>query len=238
MASKADITNYDKIASKYIDHVNKNNSWNNMYERPYMLSEFDDFRDKKVLDIGCGTGFYSFYALKQQASVSSVDASQEMLDYVKEKDDSGSLNLFKSDLADGLPFIEDNSQDYIICSLVIHYLENWDQLVKDFHRVLKPSGKVYISTHHPFGDVLVHEKESYFDKYLIHDTWGNRGNRFPVSYFTRSLTDVLKPFLDSELKILKIDEPLPSEEYKHLNSDAFNYLQKNPAFIFLVLKKE
>lgn len=238
MASKADITNYDNIASKYIDHVNKNNSWNNMYERPYMLSEFDDFRDKKVLDIGCGTGFYSFYALKQQASVSSVDASQEMLDYVKEKDDSGSLNLFKSDLADGLPFIEDNSQDYIICSLVIHYLENWDQLVKDFHRVLKPSGKVYISTHHPFGDVLVHEKENYFDKYLIHDTWGNKGNRFPVSYFTRSLTDVLKPFLNSELKILKIDEPLPSEEYKHLNSDAFNYLQKNPAFIFLVLEKE
>lgn len=238
MASKADITNYDKIASKYIDHVNKNNSWNNMYERPYMLSEFDDFRDKKVLDIGCGTGFYSFYALKQQASVSSVDASQEMLDYVKEKDGSGSLNLFKSDLADGLPFIEDNSQDFIICSLVIHYLENWDKLVQDFYRVLKPNGKVYISTHHPFGDVLVHEKENYFDKYLIHDTWGNKGNRFPVSYFTRSLTDVLKPFLDSELKILKIDEPLPSEEYKHLNSDAFNYLQKNPAFIFLVLEKE
>lgn len=238
MKSKVDITNYDRIASKYIDHVQNNASWNNMYERPYMLSIFDDFKNKTVLDIGCGTGFYSLYALNQEASVSSVDASQEMLDHIKEIDDSGNLNLIKSDLAEGLPFIEDNSQDYIICSLVIHYIENWDNLVSEFYRVLKPTGKVYISTHHPFGDVIVHDKESYFDKYLVNDTWGPKENRFPVSYFTRSLSDVLKPFLESDLKILSIDEPQPLEEYKHLNSKAYNYLKKNPAFIFLVLEKQ
>ncbi|MGD9202263.1 MAG: methyltransferase domain-containing protein [Chitinispirillia bacterium] len=51
-----------------------------------MLSIFDDFKNKNVLDVGAGTGFYSFYALNQNAHVTAVDASQFMLDFIKKKD--------------------------------------------------------------------------------------------------------------------------------------------------------
>jgi len=238
MKSKVELTRYDQISSKYIEHVNRNNSWNNLYERPYMLSLFDDFSNKTVLDLGCGTGFYSLYALEQKASsVTSVDASQEMLNHVKGKDASGRIKLVNADLTQGLPFIQNASQEYIICSLVLHYLEHWDGLVSEFYRVLKPGGKVYISTHHPFGDFLVHNKESYFDTYLIRDTWGDGDNSFPVNYYTRTLEDLLKPFLNSGLRIVSITEPQVSEDFKHLNEKAFKYLSKNPAFLFLVLEK-
>jgi len=53
MAAK---TNYDKIAPVYIAHAEDELSWNNLYERPYMLSIFDNFTGKKILDAGCGTG--------------------------------------------------------------------------------------------------------------------------------------------------------------------------------------
>ena len=120
----ADETNYDKIASIYLRHAEDKLSWNNLYERPYMLSIFDDFAGKKILDAGSGTGFYSKYALAKNAEVIAVDASQKMLDHLDETGASSKLKMYKADLAKGLPFIASDSIDHIICSLALHYIEN------------------------------------------------------------------------------------------------------------------
>ena len=137
MPQDVELTNYDSIADIYNAHVESELSWNNLYERPYMLSIFDSFENKNIVDVGCGTGFFSFYALKQNANVTAVDASQKMLDHIKQNDKSGKIILHKADLKNGLPFIESGSQDYIICSFVLHYIENWDAVINDFYRVLK-----------------------------------------------------------------------------------------------------
>ena len=87
-------TNYDKIAETYLRHAGDKVSWNNLYERPYMLSIFDDF--------------------------STVDASQKMFDHVAESISSPKLKLYRSDLADGLSFVESESLDYMYAHL--HYI--------------------------------------------------------------------------------------------------------------------
>lgn len=235
--SVADKTNYDNISDIYIQEIEKNLSWNNIYERPHMLSIFDDFTHKNVLDVGSGTGYYSFYALKQDATVISVDASQKMLNYISQKDISNKIRTVKSDLASGFSFIKNDSQDYIICSLVLHYIENWDYIIDEFYRVLKKGGKLYVSTHHPFTDYLQLNKKSYFDKYFLEDTWGSKENSYKVHYYTRSLTDLLSPFLKSRLSILNIEEPLPTAICKELDIKTYNRLRAKPGFMFLTLKK-
>lgn len=230
-------TNYDKIASTYLHHANDKLSWNNLYERPYMLSVFDDFRGKKVLDAGCGTGFYSKFAIEKKAEVIAVDASQKMLDHVNETISSSALNLYKADLANGLPFVQNDSQDYIICSLALHYIENWETIINDFYRILKKNGKIYISTHHPFADYLLLKKKSYFDTYLVEDTWGSGKKPFKVFYYTRPLTELLSPILKSAFKILSITEPLPTTECKILAPKIYKKLNEQPAFLFLILQK-
>jgi len=235
--TKADETNYDKIASIYLHHANDKLSWNNLYERPYMLSIFDDFTGKRILDAGCGTGYYSKYAIEKNAEVIAVDASEKMLDYVKETISSPALKLYKADLANGLPFIESDTQDYIICSLSLHYIENCEAIIDDFYRVLKKNGKIYISTHHPFADYLLLKKKSYFDKYLVEDIWGSGKKPFKVFYYTRSLTDLLLPFLKSDFKILSINEPLPTHECKILVPRIYKKLKEQPAFLFIILQK-
>jgi ubiquinone/menaquinone biosynthesis C-methylase UbiE len=232
------LTNYDNIAGTYIEQVENKLSWNNLYERPYMISIFDDFRNKNVLDLACGTGYYSFYALEQKASVTSVDASQNMLNYIQQKDESKKIKLIKADLSKGLPFIKDDSQDYIICSFLLHYIENWDIIINDFYRILRKKGKIYISIQHPFEDYLHLKKKSYFDKYFVEDTWGLKGKQYKVHYYTRSLTDLLRPFLKSEFKILNIEEPLPTEKCKKLAPEIYQRLAERPAFIFLILMNE
>jgi len=233
----AEITNYDKIAQFYIEHVENERSWNNLYERPYMLSVLDELKGRDVLDVGCGSGFYSFHALKQGARVTAIDVSQLMLDHIKQKAPRGEINLIRADIADGLPFLKDDTQDYIICSLVLHYIENWEKLVNDCWRVLRKKGKLYISTHHPFNDFVYLKKKSYFDKYLAEDSWGTGSNKFPVHYFTRPLKEVIQPFLDSKFKLLKLDEPLPDLTCKDKDPSAYEFFQSNPAFIFLILVK-
>jgi SAM-dependent methyltransferase len=230
-------TNYDKIAAAYIEHAENKFSWNNLYERPYMLSIFDDFTNKKILDAGCGTGFYSKYAIENNADVIAVDASEKMLDHLGKTIVSPKLKLHKADLAGGLPFIETGSLDYIVCSLALHYVENWGTIVSEFYRVLTKDGKLYISTHHPFADHLILNKESYFDKCLVEDEWGSGENSFKVFYYTRPLSDVLKPFINSPFTILSIDEPLPTQECKRVAPEIFEKLHKQPSFLFLVMQK-
>ena len=233
----ADKTNYDKIAAAYIAHADNKFSWNSLYERPYMISIFDDFTNKKILDAGCGTGFYSKNAIDKNADVIAVDASQKMLDHLSKTIVSTKLKVYKADLANGLPFIESGSLDYIICSLALHYIENWDTIITEFYRVLKQNGKLYISTHHPFADYLILKKKSYFDKLLVEDEWGSDKNSFKVFFYTRSLSDVLKPFLSSTFNILSIDEPIPSLECKGVAPEIFEKLCTQPSFLFLVLQK-
>ena len=237
MSNITDETNYDKIADIYIRHAEDKLSWNNLYERPYMLSVFDDFSGKTILDAGCGTGFYSKYALEKNADVIAVDTSKKMLDHLGKFNDSAKLKMYKADLADGLPFITSGSIDYIICSLALHYLESWEVIINEFYRVLKKSGKLYVSTHHPFSDYLILNKNTYFDKYLVEDIWGSGKNSFKVYFYTRSLSQLLEPFIRSPFTIISLDEPLPNEKCKRSAPEIFEKLNKHPAFLFLVLQK-
>ncbi|MES1215997.1 MAG: class I SAM-dependent methyltransferase [Bacteroidota bacterium] len=237
MGNIADETNYDKVADIYLRHAEGKLSWNNLYERPYMLSLLDDLAGKKILDAGCGTGFYSKYALGKNAGVIAVDASQKMLDHLGKTINSPKIEMYKADLADGLSFIISDSVDHIICSLALHYLENWETIINEFYRVLKKPGKLYVSTHHPFSDYLILKKKSYYDKYLVKDTWGSGKDSFKVFYYTRSLSQLLDPFIRSPFTIISLDEPLPTAECKRLAPPIFEKLSKHPAFLFLVLQK-
>lgn len=48
-----------------------------------------DFKDKRVLDLGCGFGWHCQYAIEHGAkAVTGVDISEKMLTVAKEKTDS------------------------------------------------------------------------------------------------------------------------------------------------------
>jgi len=74
-----------------------------------------------------------------------------------------------------LPFA-DASISKICCSLVLSYLKTPFNLVKEFHRILKPGGVVVVSSMKPGCDmtVLFHE---YLDKDLPDEDRGNDANR-------------------------------------------------------------
>ncbi len=232
-----DFTKYDEIASQYSSYID-NKSWNKLYERPYMISFLKNIKNKYIVDAACGSGFYSKYCIDNGAYVIAIDASEKMIEITRTKVSSNRFKAYVADLSKPIKLIETETQDIIISSLTLHYIDDISIPLSEYYRILKKNGTVLISMHHPFNDYLYLKKESYFSSGIVEDTWKGFGEPMKVCYFTKPLGALLQPFLDSEFKILAIDEPLPNEECKNEVPEEYKRLCKEPAFLFIRLLKK
>lgn len=102
---------------------------------------------KKVLVVGCGTGFNACYIAKKfGCSVVGVDIAEEAIKKTKEraeKEDLGDKVEFRVGDAYDLPF-EPDTFDAVITQSVSYFLD-MGRALKEFMRVLKPGGYVGIN---------------------------------------------------------------------------------------------
>ena len=89
-----------------------------------------DFKDKRVLDLGCGYGWHCIYAMEHGASsVVGVDISHKMLEVAKEKTHFPQVE-YKCCAIEDVEFPEE-SFDVILSSLAFHYVADYEILVKN-----------------------------------------------------------------------------------------------------------
>jgi SAM-dependent methyltransferase len=104
------------------------------------LIDFDAYRGKKVLDVGCGAGTDLARFARGGAIVTGVDLSSSAIALAKQN--FGQQGL-AADLreADGerLPF-DDNAFDFVFAHGVVQYTSHDQALVDECRRVLKPGG--------------------------------------------------------------------------------------------------
>ena len=72
------------------------------------------------------------------------------------------VKVLQADLAQPLAFAKDAEFDLAVCPLVLHYLRDWTLPLRELHRVLKHRGVLVFSTHHPFNDWKLFNRENYF----------------------------------------------------------------------------
>lgn len=99
------------------------------------------FKDKKMLDVGCGTGGFLVEAKKSGAIVYGVEPEQEAIDICRIKD----IKSVKLAKAENLPF-PNNSFDLVYCYTVLEHVDDPAQAILEMIRVAKPGGKIYIQT--------------------------------------------------------------------------------------------
>lgn len=115
------------------------------------------FKDKKILDIGCGAaGKTLFYASKGAEKVYGVDVVERYEDESYKLADKKNLKeKFEFILADAenLPF-EENFFDAIIMNDAMEHVDNPLGVLNECYRVLKKGGRLYINFppyYHPYG---------------------------------------------------------------------------------------
>src|SRR5437868_2593981 len=104
------------------------------------LIDFDAYRDKKILDVGCGAGTDLVRFAKGGAQVTGVDLSSSAVTLAKQNFAHQGLtaDLREAD-GEALPFADD-SFDLVFAHGVVQYTEHDQALVDECRRVLKPGG--------------------------------------------------------------------------------------------------
>jgi SAM-dependent methyltransferase len=233
------VTGYDDILDAYLAHIERPDSWNNLYERPSFKTLLPPLKDKSVLDLGCASGYYIDHAFAQgAAAVTAVDIARGWLARLEARSPDPRLRLVQADISEPMPFLADTTFDVAILSLVIHYIRHWEPLLAELYRVLKPGGRVVISTHHPQFTWKLFHRDDLRDVFEVEDTWAkDTGRPFPVRYWVRSLTETLQPLLRSDFRVLDVLEPPPDESLKQDHPETYARLRREPAFLFIVLEK-
>ena len=103
-------------------------------------------KDVRVLDIGCGFGEALIYHKNRGCEVFGVETGGES---IKNLSDKYGLNI-KIGFFDPNLYPE-NYFDYITMDQVIEHIKNPLETLKGIRRILKPTGKVIISTPNPDG---------------------------------------------------------------------------------------
>jgi len=99
-----------------------------------------------ILDAGCGTGRNLKELLVSGSLPTGVDFSHGMLKVASQYYPEVPIAL--ADLERPLPF-RDERFDAVLCSLIGEHLSALGGVLQEFHRVLKPGGRLVFSVYHP-----------------------------------------------------------------------------------------
>ncbi|ALC89139.1 ubiquinone biosynthesis methyltransferase UbiE [Bacillus sp. FJAT-18017] len=222
---------FNNLASIYENTVDTTSLYNSEYERPAMLSQLpQNLNNMDIVDAGCAAGWYTQQLVNRGANVIATDISPEMVSSAKRRvgDKATVLCL---DLEANLPF-KDNSFDFIISSLTLHYIREWGPTFSEFQRILRPKGVFLFSIHHPFTDIKLLQDANYFGTELIIDKWIKEGKSFEVPFYRRPLNIILNETLNC-FSIEEVIEPLPTTKFKEQAPEKYEMLLKSPNFLII-----
>lgn len=132
---------YEQFADEFDNRVNIYDLQKRLNIVFGKLLKPDEVVGRRLLDVGCGTGWFSARACKWGAQVTSVDLGERLLSKVAGKCDSARIvgNILE------LPF-KDKSFDIVVCSEVIEHTLDPLQALDELQRVLRSGGILALTT--------------------------------------------------------------------------------------------
>ena len=104
-------------------------------------------KGERVIDIGCGQGFFAREFFKDGAFVTGIDLSAKLIATAKEH--SPKEIAFVCASASSLDFLNDGTFDASVCVSAIQNMENIAEVFEEISRVLKTGGRFVLVMNHP-----------------------------------------------------------------------------------------
>jgi arsenite methyltransferase len=101
---------------------------------------------ERILDVGCGPGFYARELLDEvgeKGAVVAVDASPDMLALARQRCEGQTNVTFEEGDATALP-VGDREFDAALCVQVMEYVREPKRALEEMHRALRPGGRVVV----------------------------------------------------------------------------------------------
>lgn len=112
------------------------------------MAAFESWRDKDVLEGGCGIATDGLQFARAGARYVGIDFSPTALEFARQRFElEGAAGRFVAGSVTELPFPA-ASFDLVYSMGVIHHLPETDKAVSEFHRVLRPGGRAIVMIYH------------------------------------------------------------------------------------------
>ena len=136
MNDKITYDEFQQVGTDYSDTLNVNSydkymqSIRDYKEEAKSIIELLNLdKQSEILEIGTGTGHFSFEASKYVKSVTAFDVSQKMLDYAKKKSEAKCISNIKWIRKGFLSLDDFNKYDAVITKAALHHLPDFWKIV-------------------------------------------------------------------------------------------------------------
>lgn len=197
---------------------------------PSILSLIGD-KKGSLLDVGTGSGDFIPVLENKFDEIEGTDVSPNMVDIAQKNFPQYSFKVW--DLEE--KYDSDKKFDVILCKLVLMFVEDLDNVAKEFYRLLNDDGFAVISVIHPlywhhnyildkFGIDPSPEfstlDQGYYskNKKITKLIGGNK--ELKIGFTHRTIQDYIQPFTNNNLAITGLEEPKITQEL----------LKENPRF--------
>jgi 2-polyprenyl-3-methyl-5-hydroxy-6-metoxy-1,4-benzoquinol methylase len=145
-------TSWGGVAPWYDKHLESDkDTYHEKVVYPNMLRIIGDLSKKRVLDVACGQGQFSWMLHNEGAYVTGADIGKELIAIAKKKYVSatpGQLTYLVSN-AEEVSKISRQPYDVIVCILALQNIENLSKTIHEISSLLVPGGRFIFVLNHP-----------------------------------------------------------------------------------------
>ncbi len=192
---------------------------------------------RRALDAGCGAGYGSAILARAAARVYALDNSGEALSLARAEHAADNIRYVRGDCS-RLPLL-DASLDAVVAFEVIEHLENWSGLLAEARRVLRPDGRLIVSTpNRPFYEKTRTVPNPFHVHEFDYEEFREELQKvFPhVTIFLENHAHAIAftPLVRQGLRtIVEETEPRPEEAHFFLAVCSEQSLYGSPAFVYV-----
>lgn len=159
MTKKLSKAEWDKVAEWWDAEAGNTGAWHQLHDiDPAIFQILGNVKNKKIIEIGCGNGYFAGLLAKRGAKVTAIDLSIKLLAFAIEREKTKPLGIkYLVRDAANLHGIESNSFDIAVANMSLMDIADAEGAIKEVSRTLKKSGRFIFSITHPvFRDFRPH----------------------------------------------------------------------------------
>lgn len=130
--------------AKYLD-----SQFRHFFQNPQKILRNHIHPGMTVLDLGCGTGYFTIELLKmvgKEGKVIAVDLQEGMLDILKQKlKNYSSIRNLEIKKCQEINIAITEKVDFILAFYTLHEMKYFDDIILELKTILKPKAKIFIS---------------------------------------------------------------------------------------------
>jgi ubiquinone/menaquinone biosynthesis C-methylase UbiE len=183
---------YDRWAATYDSDANATRDLDALVLRRSGL----ELRDRRVLELGAGTGKNTEWIAAHAAHVTALDFSAAMLARARLRVSGANVEFVRHDVRERWP-LGNASADVVISNLILEHVRDLSFVFAETARVLRPRGAAYFAELHPARQMRGGQAQ-----------FTEHGQRVLVAAYVHSVSEYVNAAIAAGLRIAALEEPI------------------------------